>query len=135
MAWSRSSDRYPGYLALAAALLIFGAGCGVLPTGDCTSEGRPGIRVAILDNATKQPPTAGSHIRVSDGSRVETYPLPDQPLIPLPYYQFMFERAGHYSVTIRTDGYQDWSKSGIHVKTGGCNHVKTVDVIAFLSPR
>jgi len=22
-----------------------------------------------------------------------------------------------------------------YVKTGGCNHVKTVDVIAFLSPR
>ena len=110
------------------------AGCGLVGSSDCTSEGRPALSVVITDSRTQHRPTVGSQITVTDGPFVETYPPPGSPLVIADGYAFAFERPGRYSILIYTAGYHDWSRSDIVVTTGDCRHVNTITVTARLTP-
>jgi hypothetical protein len=61
------------------------------------------------------------------------YPIAGQPLVSQPQYLFAVERAGVYTVVVQTTGYQDWSRSGVRVDSGVCEHVETVDLTATLA--
>jgi len=109
-------------------------GCGLFTGGDCTTEARPAIRLTIRDTQTGHNPTVASLITVTDGQFMETYPPAGSASVILDQYQFAPERPGHYSILVHTLGYQDWTQSDITVGTGSCNHVRTADVTALLTP-
>jgi hypothetical protein len=115
------------------ALVATSTGCGLLGSGDCTSEGLPGLAIVFVDAQTNGVPSVGSRVTVTDGPYVETYPpagLPDLPSRSLP---FAIERPGRYDILVQTQGYGDWAQSGVVVeRQGDCNHVKTVVLFASL---
>jgi hypothetical protein len=109
------------------------SGCGLIGSGDCTAEGRPGLAIIIVDHRTSTVPVIGSQVTVRDGPYVETYPPARQPDLPSSSLQFAIERPGTYDILVRTKGYADWSKSGVVVERGGdCSHVSTVALVASL---
>lgn len=117
-----------------ALVCVMTSGCALFTSGDCTTEARPAIRLTILDTSTGSSPTTPSLITVTDGDFTQTYPPAGTASVILDQYQFAPERPGRYSILVHTQGYQDWTQSDITVGTGSCNHVKTVDVTARLTP-
>ncbi len=119
--------------SLLIGTLMFAASCDLFE-GDCTTEARPGLEVAVHDQADK-PLTIPPSITVTDGDFVERYPRQDRPGSVLPSYSFAVERPGEYSIRVEAAGYRVWQKSGVTVKEGSCGHVKTVRVTARLIRR
>ena len=118
-------------IAVVACVLV--SGCEILGTGDCTTEGRPALRLLILDAKTHSKPLVGSTILVTDAGFAESFPPPGIATASLDQYLFAIERPGRYAITVRTPGYRDWSRTNIHVGTGSCGHVDTKTVTATLS--
>jgi hypothetical protein len=114
-------------LIFAAAVPV--AGCNLSTA--CTLDSRPGIVVEVRDAVTAAAIADGARLIVRDGDYVETVEGP--PIAGLPYLEAARERPGMYDVTVQKAGYEEWTRSRIWARDGGC-HVSTVRLQATLQP-
>jgi hypothetical protein len=102
--------------------LPFGAGDKV-----CTLEARPGLRVNVMDFLTGAGPAQATVIAI-DGAFADTlHTIGSPPLI----FGGLFERAGTYTIVVKSAGYVDWTKAGVVVTADEC-HVRLTEVTARL---
>lgn len=101
--------------------------------GACTTEARPGLRIAVLDSATgaslvpaRVVASAGVY---ADTAVVITGSAPTAATDAT--YGLAHERPGVYSVTVERAGFRPWHRDGIRVRAGEC-HVRTVEMTARL---
>lgn len=121
-----------GFVRLAAvAFMPLLAACPQNPLEDtvCTMEARSAISVEMRDARTGAALTGPATLTVRDGAFVETTEIP----AGLTGFGVAHERAGVYVVTIRKDGYRDWTRADVAVKRDEC-HVQTVVLRAALEP-
>jgi len=118
----------------AAATLL--AGCGELthPVA-CTADFRFGLHVTVADSLTEAPP-ASAVVVARSGTFVDSVgPTPSTPVNgggpALLRFYMAGERPGTYDLTVRSPGYQEWSRTGIQVTGDEC-HVHTIALIARL---
>lgn len=116
-----------------STLLLLGAtGCDLLGPRACTTELRPGISLLILD--ARGGPLASDSVFASavDGGYADTA-IRNTRDAGYARVGLADERAGTYSVEVRGDGYEPWTRTGVRVSEGGC-HVQTVDLEVLLQP-
>ena len=102
-------------------------GGGLVEPGLCTTEARAGIVVHVADSVTGSETFAGL-----EGTLVD--PPYDESMIALEAHLVgAFERVGVYTVEVRAEGYQPWSRAGVAVRAGSC-HVRSVELEARLVP-
>ncbi len=99
---------------------------------DCTLEARQGIAVEVSDSVTGAVITRGYTVIVTEGAYRDSVSFPLEG--PLPYPDFAVERAGTYRVTVRSSGYKEWTRAGVHVTADEC-HVRTVILAVRLQPQ
>ena len=112
---------------IAASLLL--AGCGADDQIACTLLLTPGIRFDIRDSITGNMFTGPGTVFAAEGTFVDSLnftSLPSRIGIPL-----VHERPGTYNVSVRAEGYDEWSKSNVTVTAGQC-HVNTVSLNVLL---
>ena len=100
----------------------------------CTTQLVYGINITVVDSATGSPPSEATLLATS-GTYTDSVgprgPYPTTP--PVLMLSTAGERAGNYSVTVRSPGYRDWTRTGIRVTADEC-HVKPVIQTARLQP-
>lgn len=109
-------------LAVVAVVLV--GGCGVLDPIICTTEARPGLRVAVVDSVTGDTIPEATVV-AEEGAYQETLNLYGG------VAHGAYERAGTYRVDVTAAGYEPWSREGVQVTEDEC-HVRTVDITARL---
>ena len=122
--------RMLGVLILAAAAM---RNC-ILAPSVCTAILKYGVNIAVVDSATGSPPSEAT-LLVTSGSYTDSVGPrgPSQTTPPVLMLSTAGERAGTYSVTVRSPGYRDWRRTGIRVTADEC-HVKPVNLTARLQP-
>ncbi len=115
------------FILVAAALA---GGCNPF-TGACTTDFRYGLAVEVRDAVTGAAIADGARLIARDGDYVETVEGP--PISGLPYLQAAGERPGRYALTVQKAGYQEWTRTNVFVRDGGC-HVLEVRLEARLQP-
>jgi hypothetical protein len=125
--------RMLGVLILVAAVM---RGCitdGVV----CTDEFVFGLNITVVDSATADPPSEATLLARSGtftdsvGPRAPFQWVANGPLVLI--LSTAGERAGLYSITVRSPGYRDWTRTGIRVTANEC-HVNPVNLTARLQP-
>jgi|APMI01.1.fsa_nt_gi hypothetical protein len=112
--------------------------CGLLETGlDCTADSVAGIRVFVVDSVTGAPRATEAIIYARSGSFVDS--VIGRNLAP-PGVEFSAvtlanDRAGVYEVSVRREGYAQWSKAGVRVVNRDQCHVATTELTAKLQAR
>lgn len=103
----------------------------------CTSDFRYGIRVTVVDSATGAPPPEATLLASSGAFRDSVGPREPLQLVrngpPVLILSTAGERPGVYSVTVRSPGYREWTRSRITVTADEC-HVRPVGLTARLQP-
>lgn len=115
---------------VAAGLLL--SGC-TNPFGfACSDIGRFAVHVEVRDAATNAPAAEGATLTVRDGEYVDSRNGgPGAP--PIPVLSAGAERAGTYQVTVRKEGYRDWTRENVRVKRAGwCDELRSVQFTARL---
>ena len=92
----------------------------------CTSEFRYGLSVMVTDSISGALVNAPADFYLRDGAYVDSARAH-----PSGYWMSAGERAGTYELTVRAQGYREWTRSGIVVTRGIC-HVDGVSVTARL---
>ena len=126
---------------LAGVSFISMSGCSVIENEVCTDIARSGIVLSIIDAQT-QGAVVAFHATVTDGDFVESVTIGDtmnfsDPVLPaeqyLPSAAFAEERAGTYSISIESPGFESWQQRNVQVEmeNSGC-HVITQRVSASL---
>ena len=120
------------------AVLVTAASCGILSPDDpvCLSNSVAGLVIYVQDSATGASIAADAHFIARSGSYVDSTTYPESrynradslPMVGA------FEHPGIFQVTVRKPGYQDWTRSGIWVRTNRCGHPRTVTLTARLQP-
>ena len=101
----------------------------------CTLNFKFGINITVVDSATGSPPSEATLLARSGtftdsvGPRAPFQSVANGPLVLI--LSTAGERAGLYSVTVRSPGYRDWTRTGIRVTADEC-HVKPVSLTALL---
>jgi hypothetical protein len=116
-------------LSLLASLLLVFSACGEdAGTGPCTPEYVAGLSITVTDAVTGAP-VEGVTAEIRDGSWVDPYVTVSGNTV-----RGAGERRGVYTITIRKDGYADWTTSRVRV-TGDRCHVRCVRLHAALVPK
>lgn len=103
----------------------------------CTDIFKFGLNITVVDSATADPPTEATLLATSGtftdsvGPRAPFQSVANGPLVLV--LSTAGERAGIYSVTVRSPGYRDWTRTGIRVTANEC-HVNPVNLTARLQP-
>ncbi len=108
------------------ALALVGPWLGACTPGDtaCAAYSVPGIVVEPYNARTGAPVGNDAVLTVHDGSYTESAPV---------VVGAAWDRPGTYSVSVRTHGYQEWTRNNIRVRQRGCQ-VKTIVLRARLEP-
>lgn len=111
-------------------------GCSDATTRFCTTDVKYALRIALADSLTGQiGPFRNLAIVAVDGSYKDSLFIPTVGPTPNPnLYSVAPEHAGTFTLTVRADGYQTWTKSGIVVLRDEC-HVESVDLPVRLAPQ
>jgi hypothetical protein len=123
--------RMLGALILAAAAM---RSCIIDPVA-CTLNFKFGINITVVDSATAEPPSEATLLATSGtftdsvGPRAPVQTVANGPLVLV--LSTAGERAGLYSVTVRSPGYRAWTRTGVRVTADEC-HVKPVSLTARL---
>ena len=120
-------------LALAAMLAVIS--CEEPLTVECLTVPIAGLRVTVLDSITLSPPRQATLVARSPGFVDSIGPIEPSRVTTtqrdtLVLYAAV-DRAGTYSVLVRSPGYSDWRLTGVEVTTDAC-HVKTVPLAVRL---
>jgi hypothetical protein len=119
-------------LAVALAAAAFTSACdnpaGVDDGLACTAIYVYGITVTVTD-ATTGAPVEGITAEIREGAYVD----PNVTVFGNTVAG-AGERAGVYTVTVRKEGYEDWTRSGVTVTADRC-HVQGVALAAALVPK
>lgn len=89
----------------------------------CTNGARPSVQVRIEDRATGANLIAGARLIQSNGAVVDSTvwpsdgPADDRFVLAV---QSFVETPGTYSLTVRRDGYAEWTRAGVEVAQGRC---------------
>jgi len=122
-----------GGCAVFAAVLL--AACSGSDSADdsteCTMEAEAGILVTVVDATNETSLTTYAEATITDGSYLEEVGSPSDPTVTK--LMGAVERPGTYTVTVSSQGYQDWTATDVEVKSGTC-HVETVELTAELQP-
>lgn len=114
-------------ILLALVLLLGLLGCDALDNAACDTSAAAGLMITVTAGDGGQPLCAAS-VAVTDGSYTEYPQAVGNPC----QYNAAYERPGKYTVTVKQNGYQAATKTGIVVTEGEC-HVSGVSVpIALL---
>jgi hypothetical protein len=101
----------------------------------CTDEFRQGIVVTVVDSITGAPPDEAVLLATSSGFVDSVGPAtPVQTVVGEPPTLVLTtagERAGSYSLVVRSQGYSDWQRANVVVTADAC-HVRTVMLTARL---
>jgi hypothetical protein len=123
---------------LGVVILVVAAMRGCITDGVvCSTEFVFGINVMVVDSATADPPSEATLLATSGtftdsvGPRAPVQTVANGPLVLV--LSTAGERAGIYSVTVRSPGYRDWTRTGIRVTANEC-HVNPVNLTARLQP-
>jgi hypothetical protein len=111
-------------------LVLFACGDEDAVTGPCTANYVAGLSITVTDAVTGAP-VEGVTAEIRDGSWVDPY-------VTVSGHTVMGagERPGVYTITIRKDGYLDWTRSGVRVTmTSDRCHVRPVRLEAALIPK
>lgn len=135
--FAESNPRHPGPQVI---YLPAPCGCALQPFQrmECTRERRPGIEVRVLDARTDRPPPRGAALVARDGAFADSASLPN-PLrerdggVGEVVLSAAGERAGTYTLEVRSPGYRPWRAGGVVVHEGVC-HVETVELTVYLNP-
>jgi len=101
----------------------------------CTTQFVYGINITVVDSATADPPSEATLLATSGtftdsvGPRAPSQWVANGPLVLV--LSTAGERAGAYSVTVRSPGYRNWTRTGIRVTANEC-HVNPVNLTARL---
>ena len=114
-------------LIASALLVLYACGDDTL-TGPCTANYVTGLSISVTDAVTGAP-VVGVSAEIREGSWVDPYVMVSGNTV-----MGAGERRGVYTITIRKDGYADWTRSGVKV-TGDRCHVRTVRLEAALVPK
>lgn len=117
------------------------AGCGIIDPIVCTTEARPAIRIEVLDSISGEPVRGPVRIVAHDGSVAWEFdsqdvflpPTADPDTVVFGPFHLAHERPGTYEVTVETESYRLWQRTGVRVHDGEC-HVETADLTARLQP-
>lgn len=99
----------------------------------CTGILVPGVHIEVREAGTGRPLGIGTKVEISDGRYKEEATSANAYMDRNPFFQGAFERPGTYTVTVRRQGYRDWTAKNVVVKGGQC-HVTTVGLRADLAP-
>jgi len=122
---------------LALLILVVGPRSCITDGVVCTAQVVYGINITVTDLATGSPPSEATLLARSGtftdsvGPRAPFQWVANGPLVLS--LSTAGERAGVYSVVVRSPGYRDWTRSGIRV-TGDQCHVRPVNLTAELLP-
>ena len=120
-------------IAILLTLVVVSACGSIFDSTECTTEARPGIRLEVLDSATRAPAGGAAALIIArDGSLADTARSfsPDSSA-EAQFAVLAFERPGIYEITVQRAGYHLWRRSGVRVMSGEC-HVRTVEITALL---
>jgi hypothetical protein len=126
--------RMLGVVILAAAAM---RNCIIDPVV-CTANFKFGINITVVDSATAEPPSEATLLATSGtftdsvGPRAPVQTVANGPLVLV--LSTAGERAGLYSVTVRSPGYRDWTRTGVRVTADEC-HVRSVSLTARLQSK
>lgn len=99
----------------------------------CTAIAVAGVNLTIVDSLTNAPAAfTGLWARAREGTYVDstTFMLTN-PSTGAVTTALAYERKGTYVVTVKANGYQEWTKSGVTVTSDVC-HVIPVQLTAKL---
>lgn len=120
-------------LPLCAAALLLAACRTPISSRACTANYVFGLSVTVVDSTTGGPP-ASALLIARNGAFVDSV----GPREPVSYVTGPFlvldaagEREGTYDVTVRAQGYRNWTRTGVRVTAGEC-HVHPVALTARL---
>ena len=103
-----------GAVALSAALLV---GCRSVAGGDavCTGEAVPGIRIDVLDSASRAPAGRDTRVIARDGAHADTARrfAPHGFQGELRTFTLAVGRRGTYEVTVEHPVYRLWRRPGV----------------------
>ena len=117
------------------ALLVAATSCGILAPDDlvCLTIPVDGILIYVKDSATRAWAASGAHFTARSGDYVDSTTYPSRfPLGDSLPMRAASGQAGIFSVTVRKEGYRDWTRTGIWVGTNKCGEPRTVTVTALL---
>lgn len=118
-----------GRLAAVVLLPVLAACPNPMDGGVCTTEARTAVSVEMRDGRTGAALTGPATLAVREGA------FSDSAEIPAGHSTagVAYERAGVYVVTVKKEGYVDWTRANVAVRRGEC-HVETVRLEALLEP-
>lgn len=110
------------------APIVILSGCQLLGDPECLDILAPGIRITLVDSISGEAVVGVATAR--DGEYVDSAG---------PGVGVMFlamERSGTYRVEANAIGYARWTQDQVRVRrvSGGCDHVKPVDLWARMQP-
>lgn len=103
-----------------------------LSNEDCTTIGRDGVVVRVVDASTQQPIVVAPTVTLTDGAYTEG--LRESGFQPNSrIYSGALEREGNYNLRVEAPGYVTAIRSDLAVRrSGGCSHLQTVEVVIAL---
>lgn len=121
---------------LGAAVVVAGVACNSPTSVVCPNVPRAlqfALTVYVKDSVTTLPGARGATLIARDGAFQDSVTIPLASFDELPV-ELAGSRAGTYSVTVRKNGYLDWTKNGVVVSNAGCG-IDPVTLTAKLQPR
>ena len=97
----------------------------------CTAVIEPGIIVEIRDAITDEPLAENAIVVITDNDYTETLVISQWISSVAVAVEGAHERPGIYDIQLSLTGYNDWTRSGVEVRSGVC-HVETVTISARL---
>lgn len=117
----------------AFVLLLFVFACSgddtINDSGNCTEEARAGLNVTVKNAITGVVLGEGITVVAADGTYTETLESFESPSV----FAGAWERAGNYTLTVSSEGYQTHVTEIIPVTAGVC-HVNGEEVTVMLQP-
>lgn len=117
---------------LGACALLMCAGCSLISAPVCDGEFVSAVNVRVVDSASGAMAASGAQLLVRDGAFADSMSLPanrtDLDALSL---HAAGERAGTYAVTVRKDGYRDWTQANVQAERDAC-HVTKISLTALM---
>ena len=112
---------------LTIAMSSLASGCSDKLTVCPTGLVRPAIQLTVVDSGTGRPPSVTPTIvAMSRGDVVPTDLATDN------VYWIALRRSGTFDVSVKAQGYVDWSISKVEVSENSCGETQTVHITAKL---